>query len=69
MMAETSFRRIWVSTEIPISKPHIGDRHLDYNNRKILEYTSKGWKTLYSNKTCMRLVEVVIMDWGITKII
>lgn len=46
-----------------------GFRHLNFEKRTVSEYTGTGWKILYSNQTCMRFIEVCIMDEGWLKII
>lgn len=71
--------RAWVDTEdmgglihslkqFP-NESHLGMRVLDEKNRIIYVQTKIGYKELYVNKTCMRTIEVIILDEAIRKLI
>lgn len=65
LISDTSFLRVWVDTEKYPRDIYLGFRHLDFNGRKIDEYLGdNNWKTLYVNKSCMRDIEVNILDEG-----
>ncbi len=61
---DTSFLRVWVNTEKYPRDIYRGFRHL--KDRKIDEYLGdNNWKTLYVNKSCMRDIEVNVLDEGV----
>ena len=61
--------RMYVHSEFVLFPVDIGYKVLDFQNRNIQELTKTGWKISYSNKTCMRDIEVAILDEGITRFI
>lgn len=69
LVLNDNFIRTWVDTEKFPRDLFPGFRHLNYNERKVWEYSSTGWKLLYCNKTCMRNIQVVVLDQGFTRLI
>ena len=63
------YTRVCVNSEFVIFPVHIGYRMLDFKNRNIHELTKTGWKISYSNKTCMRNIEVMVLDEGVRRLI
>lgn len=62
--------RVWVTTEKYPRDIYPGFRHLNFNSRQIDEYLGgSNWKTLYANKSCMRDIEVNILDEGYRRFI
>ena len=61
--------RMWVNSEFVLFPVYIGFRMLDVENRNIHELTKTGWEIIYSNKTCMRNIEVFVMDETVRRLI
>ncbi len=61
--------RVWVDSEKYPRDILRGFRHLDFVKREVTEYSGDGWRVLQSNQTCMRFIEVAVMDDGVMKII
>lgn len=61
--------RMLVDSEFVLFPVYIGYRVLDFQNRNIHELTKTGWIISHSNKTCMRNIEVIILDEAITRFI
>jgi len=73
---EQTMLRVWVNTETPLSwnVAYDGMKALYEDIREIWEYHSIGEgkfqiKTIYSNKSCMRNIEVSVMDEGVRRLI
>ena len=64
MLVEQTMRRVWVNSEFVLFPVDIGYRVLDFTNRNIHKLTETGWQITYSNKTCMRNIEVMVLDEG-----
>lgn len=61
--------RVWVDSEFVLFPVDIGFRVLVCETRNIMELTKTGWKITYSNKTCMRNIEVAVLDEALVKFI
>ncbi len=60
--------RIWVNTEKHPRDIYRGFRHL--NDRQINEYLGgNNWKTTHVNKSCMRDIQVNVLDEGYIRFI
>lgn len=68
-MSEQLMLKVWVNSEFALFPVYIGYRVLDFENRDIHELTKTGWIISYSNKTCMRNVEVMVLDEAVRRFI
>jgi len=69
MLKQSTLLRVWVNSEFVLFPVDIGYRVLNFTNRNIHELTETGWKISYSNKTCMRNIEVAVLDEGVIRLI
>jgi len=60
--------RVWVNTEKYPREIYRGFRHLIH--RQVDEYLGdNNWKTIHVNKTCMRNIEIKVLDEAYTRFI
>jgi len=62
--------RVWVDTEKYPRDIYPGFRHLKFDDRVIRKYLGgNNWSTIHSNQTCMRNIEVTVLDEAVKKLI
>ncbi len=60
----TTMIRTYVNTDYFPTEPFEGHRMLSYKDRLIYKFDGKMWVTSICNRTCMRYIEVAILEDG-----